>query len=124
MKFHSVCNSKSWRITAPLRWANLQFMRVRQDGIKGRARAFAKKVLRKINHELMLRPVMRQRLIVLGHKLGIYSELRALHHRTVAILSQVELSVLSTGREQMSPRAKQMYLELKDAIERQHKGSD
>ncbi|XMM17822.1 hypothetical protein QM042_13110 [Escherichia coli] len=40
-------NSRSWRITQPLRWLSLQRQLLRQEGAKVRARRAAKKILRK-----------------------------------------------------------------------------
>ena len=39
-----VYSSRSWKVTAPLRWINFQLMRLRQDGLAGRFRALLRKI--------------------------------------------------------------------------------
>jgi O-antigen chain-terminating methyltransferase len=39
-----VYSSRSWKVTAPLRWINFQLMRLRQDGLVGRFRALLRKI--------------------------------------------------------------------------------
>ncbi len=66
--FHS---SKSWRVTAPLRWVYGSVRRFKQEGFKSRFIAFGRKTLFKINHELLLRPSVRHKLIGISKLIGI-----------------------------------------------------
>lgn len=125
----AVYTSRSWRITSPLRWMVTQAKLLRSSGINSRVKALAKKVLRKANHELQRRPALRQRILGWSHKLGFYGWLRALHAK-----SQVDpnsfytrggaLLPAQTHRQDLSPRALQIYTDLKAAIQQQRKGRD
>ena len=86
------------------------------------------KILRKLNQKFLARPYLRSRLIALSHLLGVYSKLKTLQ-RTLADTSAYsedfsQLGWMPTELEQMTPQAKQIYDDLKDAIARQQKGED
>ena len=161
--------SRSWRITGPLRWLNLQAKLLRQHGVRARTTAMLKKLSRLfLAHGILYvnnRPRLRSYCIRIAQKTGLYPFLRSLYHdlslrwaaRQVALhlklyvsrrprLKSVVLSALkpfptltahlkllgshstplapgvtSTELEQLSPRARQIYHDLKDAIERRSK---
>lgn len=125
-----VLNSRSVRLTAPLRWVAGQFRRLRSEGLKSRFKAFAKKALRRINHELLLRPKLRHGVLDLSHALGFYSLLKSVNRKLlnksdVAVppdTLEASVSKLSSGLENMSPRARYIYAELKLAIASSQKG--
>lgn len=75
---NAVYASKSWRLTVPLRWVFGQTRRLKHEGLNSRIKAFVKKALRKINHELLLRPSLRQKIIGVSRPLGIHASLKTL----------------------------------------------
>ena len=121
---NAVYASKSWRWTAPLRWVFGQARRVKNEGLKSRIKAFIKKATRKINHELLLRPSLRQKLIGVSRRLGIHASLKTLlrkaqgHPASSTYLSFVKDGGLNQPNlENLSPRARQIYADLKKAVE-------
>jgi hypothetical protein len=119
----TVHTSKSWRFTAPLRWFFGQAKRLKQEGFQSRVKAFVKKALRKINHELLLRPTLRKKLIGASRRLGIHAALKSLLRKaqgySVSPINPPHLSREFDGTNfvRLSPRARQIYTDLKKAIE-------
>lgn len=108
-----------------LDWLLMQVKRLKKEGLRTRLKALIKKVLRKIDQRLVAHPQQRQRLIVWSHKLGLYSKLKTLQRKIEGGIGQAGLSAfgdsMSIAIENMSPRALQIYAELKEAIERHQK---
>jgi FkbM family methyltransferase len=126
-QLHRVYGSRSWRITAPLRWLYGQARRLRQDGLKARIQSFIKKVFRKINDELLLRPGLRQQLIGWFKILGLEELLKRLHAKAHGQLThsnglRSDQSALTRQLEILPPRAQQIYDDLKHAIDQQKQG--
>ncbi len=44
MQLHAVYNSRSWRVTAPLRWYNMQVLRLQKEGVKSRLKELVRKI--------------------------------------------------------------------------------
>jgi FkbM family methyltransferase len=120
-QLHAVYASKSWRVTAPLRWMLMQVKRLRGKGLKSCIKAFVKKTLRKINYELLLRPALRQRLLHWSRKLGLHAKLKSLLADAQGqpqsfYPSSQSFENPSTGFQSLTPRARQIYINLKQAI--------
>jgi hypothetical protein len=123
--------SKSWRITAPLRWASGQAKRLKNEGFTARLKAFVKKAIRKVNHELLLRPAFRAVLVGCVSKLGFYCQLNALNQKAYGTYGVVQadpdiepfITATKSEKAQLSPRAQQIYADLKEAMEHQQKGA-
>ena len=161
--------SRSWRITGPLRWLNLQAKLLRQHGLRARTTASLKRLSRLFLAHAVLyinnRPRLRSYCIKIAQKTGLYPILRSLYHelslrwavRQIALHLKLYVSrrprlksvalfalkpfptltahlkllgshstplapgVTSTELEQLSPRARQIYHDLRDAIERRRK---
>ena len=115
--------SKSWRFTSPLRWLFGQARRLRQEGFLSRVKAFFKKSLRKINHELLSRPALRHKVIGASRRLGIHATLKSLLRKSQGQsvspnhLSRVSHEFEGLNLVRLSPRARQIYTDLKKVIE-------
>lgn len=129
---NEVYASRSWRITKPLRWTSIQGRLLREHGIKARAVACARRIglspLRKIARHLTVNSRLRQSLVAVAKKIGIYKKLRALYHRVQRIpgfryagVFFTQDRVVPASLEQLTPRARQIYADLKIAIERRQK---
>jgi SAM-dependent methyltransferase len=126
-QLRKVYASKSWRFIAPLRWVVMQVKRLRQDGLTERTKAFVKKALRKINHELLLLPGLRQKLITCFRILGLDASLKWLHAKAYGRYTysngfQADQSLLPRQLKNLPPRAQQIYADLKYSIEQQKQG--
>lgn len=125
-RINALLSSRSWRVTAPLRWPAHQQRLLIQYGFLHRFKAATKKVVRKANQLLVAQPFLRQLLIACSHKLGFYSKLKKLQRKFAGGVGQAEMPEYS-GLEPdelviMPPRAQQIYAELKEAIARHQKG--
>ena len=80
-------NSRSWRMTAPLRWFNFQLQLLRQHGIRARSIALLKKisrfVFRPVIFFIVTRPNLRFKCIALAQRIGLYDRIRAIYDKTV-----------------------------------------
>ena len=128
---NAVYDSRSWKLTGPLRWVNGQVRRLKYEGLEKRLMAPAKKILRKINHQLLLRPKLRQRVIRCSKWLGLFERLKSIQRGLInvdpiTVIETVPLDI-STQRLEMdpqhiSPRAQQIYSELFELVIRYQKG--
>ena len=118
-------SSRSIRITAPLRWAGTQARRLQAEGPKARSIAFIKKLLRKATGFVTARPRLKRLVISVAERLGLAPRLR--HMYRSATLNHLPANAASsdqtlpTDLSALTPRARQIYADLKAAIE-QNKG--
>jgi hypothetical protein len=82
-ELESLYNSRSWKITGPLRWMKLQFGRLRNQGLRERLRALKAKLRHRVIAELQARPQLRLTLSSLARKLGLYALLRRIYRQMV-----------------------------------------
>lgn len=126
----SVYGSRSWRITAPLRWANSQWKRLRQEGRFARRDALINISLRRLAAIIDARPGLRRKIMAMAQRFGFFAKLRALYWRTRrGSLSSITTSTntLPAGRDidpalaGLTTRARAIYLNLKVEIARQER---
>jgi glycosyltransferase involved in cell wall biosynthesis len=72
----SFYRSKSWRVTALLRWVYGPVRRLKLEGFKSRVKAFGRKKLFKINNASLLRPSLRHILISISKLIGVNETLK------------------------------------------------
>ena len=128
-QLHDVLNSRSWRITAPLRWLGLQVRRMPDLGFLGRAKALIKKIAHPITRRciafIYARLTLKNRTVAIAQRLGVYQSLRTLYwrqsgHANGIRLAAIERSVPISSQPgelpQLTPRAREIYLALQAAI--------
>lgn len=115
-------NSRSWRITQPLRWLSFQRQLLRQEGIKVRSRRAARKILRKgMAFSLVFfhrYPRSKVYLFKILRKTGSYQLLQRLFQRVMLVSSDPMMMAQSrrydVDTEEMTSRALSIYNELKN----------
>ncbi len=115
-------NSRSWRVTQPLRWLSFQRQLLRQEGIKVRSRRAARKILRKgMSFSLVFfhrYPRSKVYLFKILRKTGSYQLLQRLFQRVMLVSSDPMMMAQSrrydVDTEEMTSRALSIYNELKN----------
>ncbi len=115
---HSIYVSRSWRITAPLRWLGTQITLLRQHGFTGRLKAVIKKIVRFLIIFLDSRQKLRLYCVVLLRRTGTYNYLRSFYYRH---FNQQHLPNQPLTVDKLTPRARQIYNDLKAAIQKNKK---
>ncbi|QTP58886.1 methyltransferase domain-containing protein [Billgrantia antri] len=118
-----IYSSRSWRVTAPLRWVALQLRLLRAKGGNNRIKSLFKKVLiaglKKIILFINERPLFRSSVLFFTKKLGLEQLLRRMYK--VGRVSQFSNSSATENAfnsfEQLTPGGKEIYFELKSLIE-------
>jgi hypothetical protein len=120
----AVYSSKSWRMTALFRWPVHQLRLIREFGLRNRLKALVRKILRRTNHYLHVRPVLRNRLLRLSQKIGIYNMLKRVRDRLregqtgVGDMAARERSS-QRSYAQLTPHAQRIYAALNKTVEEQ-----
>lgn len=117
-QLHAVLHSRSWRITAPLRFAGKSIYRFRSAVREGRLASGIKRrikpALRRVGQEVQQRPRLRQTV------LWMIARFPGLEHRLRNVMGNPPgLEALPSVHKpgDLSPRAMLIYTELKKAIE-------
>ena len=123
----AVYNSRSWRITAPIRWISDQFRLIRENGLKKRIMLFNKKVQKKILHAIIRKPMFKVWCVRLAHRIGVanwtnwYIQ-RLLHPQASRSKNDQLVKKLQTaGVAHLSPVARKIHAGLSASILRNKK---
>ena len=116
VQLNAVYSSHSWRITAPLRWTVSALRGLSPSAMK----AYAKTLLRHAARYVIARPRLR------NAALALLDRLPSVKSRLSRILSgdatpQVAAAHVPTDLAHLTPRARQIYVDLKAAIEHRQK---
>jgi len=128
-KMNAIYASRSWQMTAPLRWVSFQWQLLRQYGLTVRLKALLKKCAIPVAKYgigfLSSRPELRQFCMAILRKIGLYAVLRSYYLRAYAggaylgNAGRYKQGGNSPEMLQLSPRSQRVYSVLKDAVEKQ-----
>ncbi len=129
VELHAVYSSTSWRIPAPLRWPAYQWRLFRQYGFKVRIKALAKKILKTLLPFVLASPTFWTLAARLAQRLGVADRLKpfvrsCMPNQSLATKYEPDIAKPTSKineLEKLSPRGRQIYADLKAAIEQQKK---
>jgi O-antigen chain-terminating methyltransferase len=116
----AIYRSKSWRLTIPLRWAaeRLREILAKLKKLRILLKRLVNRIPRRVLSFINRRPKLRRYALAIINRLGVYSFARALYAR-VAYGTGImgTQNFISTDIAHLTPRARQIYANLKAAIE-------
>ncbi len=122
-KLNNIYQSKSWKLTAPLRWLQLQHARLNEHGIKSRLKSFVKKIIKlMMSHVLNFSPKnskWRKFFIKCAKSLGQYDRLVKWNYEDFKSDSpkHIPATEIEPTQVDMTKEARVMFARLKKAIE-------
>ena len=116
-RLHIVYSSKSWKLTAPLRWMGGQVVRLKNEGLTNRLKALIKKTFKFANNKLLDHPNARYHLINISKKIGIYNVLKKIRFKLlVRGENKYDKGNVSNLNENQTMRARKIQMKLKQAM--------
>ena len=124
-----VFNSRSWRVTAPLRWSVVQLRKVNADGFWSGTKVVIKKAVRPFLLRCVMfigaRPALKSRISILAKQLGFDELLRSIQRRLASRQNVVNAFPepapflnKSSKFSQLTPRQLAVYSDIKAAIKK------
>ena len=124
-----VFNSRSWRVTAPLRWSVVQLRKVNAGGFWPGTKVVIKKAVRSFLLRCVMfigaRPVLKSRISILAKQLGFDELLRSIQRRLASRQNVVNAAPQpasflnkSSKFSQLTPRQLAVYSDIKAAIKK------
>lgn len=110
-----VYHSRSWRLTAPLRWFMTQIHRLRLEGLKARVKALTRKLFHKARNHVIRQPAIQRFL----KSTGLHDPLRRVFFKMNDALSATQKLSRCRHPEHVSFRSRKIYAQLKAAQARQ-----
>lgn len=105
----AIYHSRSWRVTAPLRWAIKQITLLKQQGWLKRFKKLIKKIIQININYINSRPIFRKYLITTTKKLGLYIPFRNLYYRFSKDTQEI-------SRDTLTAHARHIHTDLMTAI--------
>jgi lipopolysaccharide biosynthesis glycosyltransferase len=102
-KLCAIYRSKSWRITAPLRWPVYQVRLLLQFGLKIRINDLVRKILKKLVPYVSARPALRAWVKRAVYRLGIAERLKPLYRSNINLKINAPLSVIDVVNKDTLP---------------------
>ena len=118
-QMHDMLTSRSWRITAPLRWITSQARALRAIRLKAGAKPLLRHSARFVMARGWLSTVANA---ILAHYPSLRTRLRRVIHEPIGAMSTA-CAPLAVELAQLSPRARRIYAELKAKSEQHQKES-
>ena len=119
--------NKSLSISIPLPWTLQQLRRLREHGLKFFFKSFAKKVLGRLISFVMSRPLLKRWSKKIANRLGVADRVKHLAltipHMEQLVTDQEKQNSSLADLTRLSTHARQVYSDLKAAIEQPRKGS-
>ena len=121
-ELRSIYNSRSWRITFPLRWIGFQIRLVRDEGVKNRLKALFKKILSVVLNKIAIfineRPNLRYKVRKIASKLGLENKIKEIFNISYVVPSSSAKENLPVSYDQLSSGGKSVFLEIKSLIDK------
>jgi hypothetical protein len=105
----------------PAFWLLVQLQLLKKYGLKIRIKAFMRKFLLKINHELLVRTTLRRKIVDVCRRIGIYTLLKRFLLDAQYLSTEIPSKQEKKYFENLSPRGFQIYKDLKNTIEKNTK---
>tara|TARA_R100001244_G_scaffold63080_2_gene52418 strand:- start:9 stop:1235 length:1227 start_codon:yes stop_codon:yes gene_type:complete len=122
-ELHAILASRSWRLTAPLRWCGHQTRLLRQAGVKVRIKFITKKLIARTITKINNNPLLKGYMVSCAKQLGIRNWLQRLAMKArIQEPHNNKYQELPIDTQQLTPHARRIYAQLKSTIEEKHKG--
>ncbi|WP_246169899.1 class I SAM-dependent methyltransferase [Yersinia canariae] len=109
----AIYSSTSWKITAPLRLLKKALIFILPSTFMQQSKNKIKPGIRKIIYFISKRPNLRRKIVFIAKKLRLYSKLKSIYYRLNVKSSPTIKRTSQQGSELLSPRANEIYTQLR-----------